>query len=52
MELTIKLGGAIFRKAELDNNFDKVYTKVFEKILEINFIEAEDVLEIFGCPGG
>lgn len=52
IELTAKLGGAILRKAELENNFEKVYTKVFEKIFEISFVEVEDVLEIFGSTGG
>jgi len=52
MELTAKLGGAILKKAELDNNFQAVYTKVFEKIFDINVIEAEDFLEIFGSSAG
>lgn len=52
MELTAKLGGAILKKAEIENDFEKVYTKVFEKIFEINFVEVEDALEIFGSTGG
>jgi hypothetical protein len=52
MELTAKLGGAILRKAELENDFEKVYTKVFEKIFEISAFEVEDALEIFGSTGG
>jgi hypothetical protein len=52
VEITAKLGGAILKKAELENDFEKVYTKVFEKIFEINIFEAEDVLEIFGSTGG
>jgi len=52
MELTAKLGGVILRKAEIDKNFEKVYTKVFEKFFEINAFEVEDFLEIFGSTGG
>jgi hypothetical protein len=52
MELTAKLGGAILKKAEIDKNFEKVYTKVFEKIFDINAFEVDDFLEIFGSTGG
>lgn len=52
MELTTKLSGAILKKAELDDDFEKVYTKVFEKIFEVNVLETEDFLEIFGSIGG
>jgi hypothetical protein len=52
IEATIKLNGAILRKAEFENNFDGVYTKVFEKMVELEVLGAEDVLEIFGDMGG
>jgi len=50
--MTVKLNGIIFRKAELDEDFEKVYTRVFEKMYEINFFSNEDVLEIFGDVSG
>jgi len=52
MEVTTKLGGVILRKAELEEDFDKVYTKVFEKMTEAEFMGSEDYLEIFGEVGG
>jgi len=52
IETTVKLSGVILRKAELENNFESVYTKVFEKMVELEFFGAEDVLEIFGEMGG
>jgi len=52
IEATIKLNGVILRKAEFENNFDRVYTKVFEKMVELEVLGAEDVLEIFGGMGG
>ena len=51
-EMTVKLNGIIFRKAELDKDFEKVYTRVFEKMYEMNFFSNEDVLEIFGDVSG
>ena len=48
IELTSKLNGVILRKAEMENDFKKVYLEVFEKIFEMNACEEEDVLEIFG----
>ena len=50
-EINMKLNGIILRKAELENNFEKVYLKVFEKMVEIDEIEGE-ILEIFGNLGG
>jgi hypothetical protein len=52
IEVTTKLGGVILRKAELDADFEKVYTKVFEKMVEVEFLGSEDFLEIFGEVGG
>jgi len=52
VEATVKLSGAILRKAEFENNFEGVYTKVFEKMVELQFFGVEDVLEIFGDMGG
>ena len=53
VEMTTKFSGAILRKAELENNFDKVYSRVFEKMVEFQFFgNSENVLEIFGESGG
>ena len=51
LEMNSKLNGAILRKAELENNFEKVYLKVFEKMVEIEEAGSE-LLEIFGDQGG
>lgn len=52
VEMTAKLSGIILRKAELDGDFDKVYSKVFEKMVEVQFFGQEDILEILGNVGG
>lgn len=52
MELTVKLNGIILRKAELENNFTSVYSKVFEKINEIEGIGEEEFLLVLGDVGG
>jgi len=46
--------GAILRKAEFENSFDKVYSRVIEKMTQLEFISSENdnVLEIFGVVGG
>lgn len=52
-EMTTKFSGVILRKAELENNFEKVYSRVFEKMVEFQFFgNSENVLEIFGESGG
>lgn len=50
--MTAKLNGIILRKAELDKDFEKVYSRVFEKIFEVRFLSDEDFLEIFGDVSG
>lgn len=50
LTLTAKLNGIILKKAELENNFDKVYSRVLEKIVEVEF--DEDFLSILGEVGG
>jgi hypothetical protein len=51
-ELTTKLGGVILRKAELEDDFEKVYLKVFEKMVEVELTGGENLLEILGEVGG
>jgi len=50
-EVTVHLGGVILRKAEL-YGFEPVYTKVFEKIAQMEFFGGEEFLEILGEVGG
>jgi hypothetical protein len=50
--MSTKLGGVIFRKAEMENNFEKVYSKVFERMVACELLGSETVLEILGDVGG
>jgi hypothetical protein len=52
--ITATFSGAILRKAEFEDNFDKVYSRVVEKMVEFEFIELDDgnVLELLGMVGG
>lgn len=50
LDMFSKLNGAILRKAEFENNFDKVYSLVFEKISQLR--SGEDFLTILGEIGG
>lgn len=53
VEMTTKLSGIIFRKAELENNFEKVYSRVVKKMVEFEFFgNSGNMLEIFGETGG
>ena len=49
-DITAKLNGVILRKAELEKNFEKVYLKIFEKMVEIE--EFDNFLIVFGDLGG
>ncbi len=49
-EVVAKLSGAILRKAEFENDFDKVYSLVFEKIASL--AHGEDFLAVLGEVGG
>jgi len=54
-EMTTKFSGIIFRKAELEGSFEKVYSRVIEKMVEFQFFDSnggENLLEIFGEAGG
>lgn len=54
IDITSTFSGAIFRKAEFENSFDKVYSRVIEKMIQFQFVENDDnsVLEVFGVVGG
>ena len=50
-----KLVGVIFRKAELQKDFKKVYLQAMRKIFEIEAfgeLDEVDFLQIFGDVGG
>ena len=51
-EMVTRLSGAILRKAEIEEDFLKVYTNVFEKLAVFPFFEEVEVLEVFGMMGG
>lgn len=51
-EMTTKLTGIIFKKALLENSFERVYRRVFEQISTKMIDNDVQVLEIFGDVGG
>jgi hypothetical protein len=51
-ELLVKMSGAILRKAEMENNFEGVYTRVLEHMVKMEVIGFVDVVEILGETGG
>lgn len=51
-ELLLKLSGAILRKAEIENDFEKVYLKIFEHMVKMEVFGFRDIVEIFGNLGG
>ena len=52
-EMTTKFSGIIFMKAELEKNFDRTYSRVVEKMIEIEyFSNGKDMIEILGRSGG
>ncbi len=51
-EMTTKLTGVIFKKALLENSFEKVYQRVFEQISTKMINNDVQMLEIFGDVGG
>jgi hypothetical protein len=52
MEMTTKLSGVILKKALLEENFEKVYRRVFEQISVKVFEDDMNILEILGNVGG
>jgi len=51
-EITQKLSGIILRKAELEKNFDMVYSQVFERIQTVSEFEGDEFLFLLGEIGG
>ena len=52
IEVTSKLSGIILRKAELEGNFDGVYSMVFERMYDIESLEGDEFLMVLGEIGG
>ena len=50
--MMFKLSGVIFKKAQMENNFEEVYNRVFTKAITTDFESDMDMLEIFGNVGG
>ncbi len=52
-ELTVKLCGILWRKAEMDNDYTNIYYRMIEKMMENEFENFEtDILEVLGGVGG
>ncbi len=51
-EIVTRLNGAIFRKAEMHENYLEFYTNIFERLAIFSFSEGADILELFGNMGG
>ncbi len=52
MEMALEVSGSIFRQAEWEGNYMKIYTRVFEKLIELEYMENPEVLQILGNVGG
>jgi len=52
VDFTVKIGGILMKKAEIDNDYHKIYFKVFEKITTEEFLGHEGILEVLGSMGG
>ncbi len=52
VEITSKLSGIILKKAELEGNFDGVYSMVFERMYNIESVEGDEFLAVLGEIGG
>lgn len=50
--ILLQMSGAILRKAELEKNYEKVYTKVFEHMVKMEVLGFRDMVEIFGNLSG
>ena len=51
-EFTSKLSGIILKKAELENNFAAVYSKVFERMNQLQAANNDELLFVLGDIGG
>ena len=51
-DMIMKLSGVILRKALIENDFPKVYSRVFDVMMDDSFIDEMNILEILGNVGG
>ncbi|MEM5793170.1 MAG: hypothetical protein QXY45_02320 [Candidatus Aenigmatarchaeota archaeon] len=51
-DMMFKLSGVILTKAQMENDFEKVYNQVFVKTITTDFENDMDLLKIFGNVGG
>jgi hypothetical protein len=51
-QVTTKLSGVILRKAEIESDFDGVYSMVFERMLGLEDVEGDEFLTVLGDIGG
>jgi len=51
-QILLQMSGAILRKAELEKNYKKVYTKIFEHLVKMEVLGFRDMVEIFGNLSG
>lgn len=52
VQVTAKLSGIILRKAELESDFDGVYSAVFERMFGLENVEGDEFLMVLGEIGG
>ena len=52
MEMAIEVSGSILRQAEWERDFTKTYTRVFQKIMELQYTGNPEVLQVLGNLGG
>ena len=52
VDMAVKLNGVALRKAEFDGNFSRVYSKIFERMVEVEALGNSDLLNILGEKGG
>jgi len=52
VQVTAKLSGIILRKAELESDFDGVYSMVFERMFGLENVEGDEFLMVLGEIGG
>lgn len=45
------LSGAIFKKAELNNDFTATYSDVLRKLVELHITENDEILQVLGNVG-
>ncbi len=52
MDMVVEMSGSILRQAEWEKDFTKIYTRVFQKIVELEYTENPEVLHVLGNLGG